>query len=98
MLNQFQQIKCTICGTWVTLFRIWCGMTNSMQQHRSCYGFLVGTTVDPPEQHICYRCLVNPEDPRYTALMRLAERRRVLWALYDQNWKPSEAELVRKLG
>ena len=51
--------------------------------------------IEPPEQHICYRCLLGSEGPRYAALQSLAEVRRVLWALGEGK---KRAELRKQSG
>ena len=48
------------------------------------------------KQHVCYSCLLDPQDRlRYGVLEKLAEVRRVLWALYDKSRKPRE---LKQLG
>ena len=64
------------------------------QQHRHCYGYIVDF-IDPPEQHVCYRCLLGSEGQRYAALQSLAEVRRVLWALHEGK---TRAGLGKHLG
>ena len=67
------------------------------QQHRHCYGYIIGA-VDPPEQHVCYRCLLGAEGPRYAALQSIAEVRHVLWALYEGDSRTSSRLLGTRLG
>lgn len=70
---------------------------DSGQQHRHCYGYIIGV-IDPPEQHVCYRCLLTAEGPRYAALQSIAEVRHVLWALYDGDARTSSQLLGKRLG
>lgn len=67
------------------------------QQHRHCYGYMVDV-IEPPEQHTCYQCLLDPEEPRYAALQSLAEVRRVLWALHEGKRGKKMAGLAKQLG
>lgn len=72
-----------------------CGSCGAWQHH-VCYGF---GDESNGTRHVCYKCLLEDGNrPVLSSMEKLAQRRRALWLLYDQNCPASPKALKEGLG